>query len=307
MNLLYSYAFGKDYYFLLAAEMVKSARLHGFTGEIVILTDRPYSFEGAKTCVMEMTKNDLWRTAILRAVNTDSFEKILYVDTDVVFTRNPDYLMKSDKVAISTIGNSLCTAIITNHYLTEKEKREAEETKNRGICSGTISFPGKLAKEFMPVWEDRWKSFDKSNAPYIHGREVSWELWDECALQSMCLRGEIDWEFIPSQLVNFPCIPINIEGKFNRDTACMHFVGFANGDKEKAAILEWMQTAQNPLAIPVMLEKIRATCTPPQTTEEKIIAVMGFLKSRDEAKDKQIADLTRRVLALEKKEEMVFN
>lgn len=259
MKLLYSTAFGPEHYFLLANEMVKSARRQGFTGEIVILTDKPYQFDGAIAHVLEMTERDLWRTSIWKAVDVESYEKILYVDTDFVFTGNPEKLMESDKVAITATGNLLCYAAITTAFLTNKERQEAKEKRTVGICSGTVAFPGKGAEAFLKAWEMRWRSFDLSDAPFVMDNPVHPQLWDECALQTMCIRKEIDWEFIPYEKVLYPAFIGLDRRQFSPKVIGLHFVGPIQNESNKMQMLEWMCGFENPLAAGVMVEKIKAS------------------------------------------------
>ena len=258
MNLLYSYAYGDPIYKQLCQEMVSSARANGFKGEVIILTDAPHEFEGARNIVLELGKRELWRTAIRNVLSIEAYEKIAYIDSDIIFTKNPEYLMGFEKIAISSAGNPLTGAIVASHFLRESEKRYAAENKLKGINSGTVVFPGKGAYEFLANWEARWQSFDFDNAPYVLGKPYKEELWDECALQSLCIRGEIEWEFIPSEMVLFPNMQFLNAAPFSKETVCIHFVGSSHLDGGKEKNLEWAIACRNPLAIPVLVQKIKA-------------------------------------------------
>lgn len=246
-NLVYSTAFGKPYYFELAQEMIFSLRRVGYSGEIIILTDRPYHFEGALGIEIDIG-DGLWKAAILKAVNPEVYDRILFCDTDIVFTRNPRdiFNLTGTRVAMETFYVGQYP--IHSQFLSEAEKAIGGPCLN----SGTLVFDGAMASEILSTWEDAWKQAPADGLPDIwDGVEKKakasgiYELWDQAVLQKLVLSGQIETEFIPKEMVCFPALQMFADlpdRPMTLDTVLIHFCGPMQTDSNKSILLEWMRS-----------------------------------------------------------------
>ncbi len=257
MNLVYSLAYGSPYYFEVAQVMITSLRRVGYTGKIIILTDKPWNFEGAEAFPIDVG-DGLWKCALGKAVNIEDYESILFFDSDQTAVKSIDSLFSTTNVKISGNFIQLKHSIGTNYFLTPTQKNVYGNSD--GICSGMFSFPGKVGDCFLTLLENKWKSFDKVNIPFdIWKGAGNVQLWDECALMSLCLDQEIEWEIYPAGTVVFPSIPMQEKNPYDhKNTKAIHFIGTSGMIQNKEKTLEWMWESLNPLKVPVLLQNIQA-------------------------------------------------
>ncbi len=257
MNLVYSLAYGSPYYFEVAQEMITSLRRVGYTGKILMLTDKPWDFDGAETFPIDIG-DGLWKCALGKAVNMEDYESILFFDSDQTAIESIDSLFSTDKVKISGNFIQLKYSIGTNYFLTPSQKYIYGNAY--GVCSGMFSFPGKIGANLLTLLENKWKSFDKLSIPFdIWKGAGNIQLWDECALMSLCLDQEIEWETYPAGTVVFPSIPMQEKNPYDyKNTKVIHFVGTSGTIQNKEKTLEWMKESQDPLKVPVLLQTIQA-------------------------------------------------
>ena len=201
-NLIYSYCFGDTLFFEMEQVMIDSARKEGFTGDIVVLTDKPYKFVGATGYPIKMSDRKLWKCQLAQAVNPEDYDSIFYLDADQVVIRDITPLMDSGKVRIATTGFLLGGATITNSFFTLKEKNRFGNYMS--ICSGDVCFPGSIGRSFLSKWEARWNSLPLENAPDVYNGRATKQHWDEAALATLCFREEIEWDYLPMETMSFP-------------------------------------------------------------------------------------------------------
>lgn len=263
-TMLYTVCFGKEVYFRLAEEMIISARLKGFKGEIFVISDRDWVFPGAAKNIKTGWK--LSRTEIRNHVDLSKYDKVLYSDSDIVFTKNPKHLMRFDTVAVATGTTWLHTAPATNSFMTEEEKEKAKAENAYGINSGTVAFPGKIGHDFLALWEKTWDEFDKTVLSDPWGGDIpNWQNFDESALQVLLLRGMEHHKF-PYNEVNFPIFSViptikerygYNQDSFSSDCSAVHFMPTSiKIDHWKT--LEWMKSLRGKDGVPVALEKVKS-------------------------------------------------
>lgn len=267
-TLLYTICFGdKEIHYRMAEEMIWSARREGYKGHIVVLSDRKWMFPGAaKTIIVPKVSGELYKTKIRDHLNLSAFKYVLYCDTDIIWTLNPEKMMKGDKLRVARGPTLLHSAPATNAMMMDYEKAYAKEHLTHGINTGTVCLPGEQAEDILEKWEEGWASFDKSKLsdPWA-GKAPDHQLYDEAALWVLILRGELEAEVMPKEEVFFPVMhasPI-IRGNFGYENpdfdhraVCCHFVATSMHTNQNA-ILEVMRKT-TATAVPAIVEHLKS-------------------------------------------------
>lgn len=207
-NLIYSVAYGLPEHFVLAQEWVNSIRASGCATKIILLTDREIEIKGAEVIVcLFMTPSQFWKAAIRNVVECEKYDKILFMDTDIVCLKNPNVFFELEGIQIPreeplTITKSGLNPV----FLTEEEKEKFGN--DFSYNAGTIVMPGKWANTFWTEWETEWKLIDwKGQKDYWPDTKIyKGQMYDQGILQAMICRELFSRIPVPmdNSLVGFP-------------------------------------------------------------------------------------------------------
>jgi hypothetical protein len=237
MNLIYSLAFGQDHFFTLAQEMVNGIRRVGYTDEVLIITDRPWTFEGARTEVLDMTHAILWKASLFRVVECSQYEKILFLDSDIALVKHPREVFAYEGIRFPHEPLPLGLSGLNSVFLTQAER--AQYGIQNGVNAGTFLLPGNQAEGFLRAFEAGWRKYEWGDLPdyWPDNGKYKPQMSDQSALQTMILRGEIAVEFFPETVVGFP----GLAQVDPEDVVMLHFCGPRHSEENKAKILSWMR------------------------------------------------------------------
>jgi hypothetical protein len=228
--------FGGVEYFTLAEIMFESLAKVGSTAERVCIGDREYPFNPALgvTCVV-LTKSPSMKASAMGSLGLKSGNYGMLVDSDMVFTKNPDFLFCGDKVRVSTTAVPLASTSFSFNrmYFTEDESRSIPFSKPC-INTGLMVFPGAIAGWFSKAWGDfHGQSIGDDDGDYV-------TVCDQPALEVLLWRGVLKAEYLPTTLMHFPA---GTKNQPHADSICLHFTGYARNQEGKRRIAEDMRKA----------------------------------------------------------------
>jgi hypothetical protein len=260
-NLIYTVAYGLPLHFELVREWALSIRANGFTGDLVLLSDREFEFEGGRTIVCRwMTPGQFWKAAIRTAVNCVDYEKILFVDTDITFLRNPEVFFGLEGIQIPLEPVTITASGLNPVFLTESEL--AEWGGKPSSNAGTIIMPGKDADAFWTAWENTWKAIDWATLKdyWPDTKIYKGQMYDQGVLQAMIVRGQFPKApvVMPPEYVGFPCLT----GADATKAAALHFCGLKHTDGNKRALLDYMVECRDPEKVAGVCQKLRVSAHP---------------------------------------------
>lgn len=238
-NLIYSVAFGVEYHFTLIREWVSSIRSNGYTDEIIILSDKDCEIPGAtvKVCGF-MTPGQLWKAALPKVVNCEDYNKILFLDSDIVFLQNPDLMFGEEGIRIPTEPLAVKMSGLNPVFLTQEELQTHGES--RSFNAGTFLLPGSQAEGFLTAWETTWAAIDwKGQKDYWPDTQLyKGQMYDQGILEAMILRHQFPKPVyeLKRGLIGFPCL--NNEGI--EASVALHLCGLSHNSYNKQALLDAM-------------------------------------------------------------------
>jgi hypothetical protein len=186
-TLLYTVAYGDEIYLKMAENLMASAVANGYTGKTLIL--------GEEHCFPGLPKAGLLRA--LSREEMESYDKILFVDSDCVFIRDVARLFVNEGFSFVVTGHKL--TFFNAVFLSEEEKRSGEKRLN----SGAFLMRGREAFDFLSAWERLWLDAPRREA--TETKELSGtleELLDQAALQALVIRNRI--RYTPLLGMRFP-------------------------------------------------------------------------------------------------------
>lgn len=316
MNLIYSVAFGHELYFQHAQEMANSARRCGYKGHITIITDREYPFTGAFCMVAEHKVGDLWKTEINKLIALDTYDKVLFVDSDIAFIKNPDILFELNGFKCGVEKIKLASHPLNGCYLTAEEKEKAKD--GYSFNSGTILMPGADASRFLDGWNwaFRLNPVDIKNSAWDLTVAASREMRDQAALQVLCTRNFSEMEGLPEGTVFMPGISeIYPDEKWEIDMdqcILIHFNGPLQSKVTQENILSCMKLCAIDVPEVIRAFKKYTRSLFPKDPMTLILDSIKFLADgvgqildKNKALEAKITELSVRVLELEKEPEYV--
>lgn len=255
-TLIYTAATGHPVFRAMARECTTSSRRRGYRGDFLVLTDAPEAFavpggaegfdvarlpEPAAPAEAVLCKAALAR--LLDAAALAAYDRVLYVDADCVFLRDPDALLRFDDIRLACEGQGVSPYNLL--FFETAERARFTENPDPRVNTGTILMPGREAFAFLSEWEAHWRACpcrETARTP-----EWSWcdpMLMDQPAMQRMLYRGDRAWNVFPPGLVRFPLYEPT-EG-----ATLLHFCGPLNGGKtphvrNKESLLDRMRRANS--------------------------------------------------------------
>lgn len=167
-NLIYTYAFdspGEPYHQMMTKMLVSSIFRTGFSGDVLILTNYEHRvFEHGRHNLKEIALDatqippgEIGREILnfkyrsRHFIPAERYEKVMFVDCDCLFLRNPDELLAGDSeimFAEETCGD--ITDRFHNAFLTKKEMKTLDA---HSINGGFYWIAGHRFQEVMAEWE----------------------------------------------------------------------------------------------------------------------------------------------------------
>jgi hypothetical protein len=242
-HLIYTTAQGDPIYLAMARELVRSARRHGFEGEILVLTDREENVEGARCHVDAAAPDRLIKAGLIRALSPGeiaAYDAILYVDSDCLFRKAPEDLFRHDGLRLFA-EKGIARESYNFLFFDEEENERAVKEGLPRINSGTIRIPGLQASSLLSAWQETWLRAPREALCAREGRRrYNPLLMDQPALQVLLLRAGLDWSPFPPGTIGFPVYAASPAATL------LHFCGPLNGGRtsaleNKRQVLRWMR------------------------------------------------------------------
>lgn len=187
-DLAYFVAMGPRRYRWAAWWAVRSLRLQGFSGDIVVITDRPYGFgDDVRNIVVadaDAVAEPKWmKMRACRHITMADYRAVIFLDSDIAVRRplNPFIEMALEQ-QVMTGTDDLMSCIGEGFSLRclEPEEIAANRTR-RAINSGFVVMPGAQADAWLGRWEQmQQETLDRKGAG-----------WDQPGLNACMVRGII--------------------------------------------------------------------------------------------------------------------
>jgi hypothetical protein len=205
MNLLlYTTAFGHPVFRKMAENLMRTARACGFGGDTLIVGDAH--------CLPGMPKAGLLRA--LDREKIESYDKVLFMDSDCIFVRDPAPMFANEGLSLVIGGNAL------NFYNSIFLSREEKRYTGGRVHSGAFLMPGKEAWSFLSAWEGLW--LDAPREQVRKHPDLTWVpegMMDQAALQALVIRSGLAYQ--PLQGMRFPLVKKDWRG----NAVVLHFCG----------------------------------------------------------------------------------
>lgn len=215
-TLVYLVVFGNYIYKEFADLTISSLIKTGYSGDIIVLSDTDYIFEGAKTIVFKEPSSNLYDLCMYRAKILEfasGYDRYLYLDTDVIAVKPIDRLFRELEVSEDPL--IFLTPIELNKRNFKwyggclHSEEETIEERVKPFCAGIFSF-NDSNYDFL----DNWKSFyndrkQDKNLPSVN---------DQSALNSMVYLGIDNIGIYDSNYIYYP----KYQKEEGKDTILIH-------------------------------------------------------------------------------------
>lgn len=152
----------RDRFVKMANTMLKSLSISGYSGDVVMLSDKEIPIENAKLIITDPVPIRLtypydillMRTRIWKYVDLSRYDYVLYVDCDTLINKPLDKMFEEliDKKALSAQGEGKQLRRAPMHQ-TELSKEEiAKYAYEQTWCTGIVGWPGDRL-DFIRNWE----------------------------------------------------------------------------------------------------------------------------------------------------------
>jgi hypothetical protein len=209
-HLIYTAAHGPAVYLEMAAEMARSARRHGFSGDIRILADQDADLEYAQCSRVDRNPDLLAKAGLLRALRRheiEAYDQVLFLDADCVFQGPVERIFRGSGLRVATQGRGASPGEPAYNliFMTPEERQMFCAENRHQINTGMIRMPGKVAHEFLSAWEDFWRACPRLGIR----RAPAWKwcspnLMDQPALQALLMRSKTAWRPFARNAMGFP-------------------------------------------------------------------------------------------------------
>lgn len=166
----------------LCAESLKRTE---YAGEFAVITG-------------EWSNPYLGRTYIYERFHPREFDRVMYVDADCLFLRDPTPLLKHTTapfaVAWERVPIYMSSEDCTQRFLTPEERQRFKH--HAAINTGVFIFEPALLEDFFAGWRALCESGAGGNPN------------DQPAATALLLRQVIKWQFLPTTAVSYPCAPL---------------------------------------------------------------------------------------------------
>ena len=204
--LVYSSAHGEERFFEMAALSRTSLELTGYTGDYQLIPN--------------VTRHHLFgRAGVYRVIeNLAVYVRVLYVDCDTLFLKDPATTILKDKtyasICMSIENNTIagCREKSSYHFLNARQRQLYGSWP--AINSGVIAFDPKRCRALFEEWM-RFDVVDTNRLPD-----------DQAAIIALLLSQRIDWQYIDNDYVWYrSCRPL----PRTPVSTIAHWAGFSPG------------------------------------------------------------------------------
>ncbi len=167
-NLIYTFAFdppGEPYHQMMAKMLVSSIFRTGFKGDVLILTNYEhrvfeYGRHNLKEIALDATRippREIGREILnfkyrsRHFISAERYDKVMFVDCDCLFLRNPDELLAGD--AEIMFSEETCGDITDQYHNAFLTKKEMKSLDAHSINGGFHWIVGHRFQEVLAEWE----------------------------------------------------------------------------------------------------------------------------------------------------------
>lgn len=298
-TLIWTVAFGEPYHLELACEWAKSIREHGYTGDLIILSDRYFDSEYVIVRVCDFMESDkFWKAAIRKVVNLSKYDKVLFMDSDIVCLQNPERFFEMDGISIPLEPITIRKSGLNPVFLTPAELQKYGDEP--AFNSGTIVMPGKDAEAFLTAWENEWAKTDWKALKDYWPKTVFYkgQMYDQGVMQAMIIRGlfPIAPIAMPVDFVGFPCLT----GADASESVALHFCGLKHTGDNKRLLLDSMIECRKAGGVKAVCQKLRVMAHPIEALNDlvnklskAIFAYIPYSEARFKALEDEIRELKK--------------
>lgn len=242
--LVYTTAFGDARFFALAEEMARSLRLRGYEDDLVVIADRAFPFPRqlrVDVRVLEAAPGPRFaKVALPRLMDVSAYDRMLFVDTDVVFLRHPEplFALAGSKVTVSRDHYPLRRNVF-NLSFCDRALRASGLYESRSLNTGVVAFPVARLAPTLERWERVWR--DGLREKNLQNRPAEYaELRDQPALQRMALETPDEFGYIPDELLLMPLF-FSENQPLHPEAVLVHLNGASRSADRKERILSLMR------------------------------------------------------------------
>ncbi len=196
-DLAYFVAMGPHRFRWAAWWAVRSLRWHGFDGDIVVITDRPYDFGNDVRNVVVADRDAVaepkWMKMRARHhIAMVDYRCVVFLDSDIAVSRPLDPFLSlalDQQVMVGTDDLMNCIGEGFSFRCLEPDEIELHRSR-RAINSGFIAMPGAHADEWLLRWEHMQQETLHRPGPG----------WDQPGLNACMVRGIIPIQLIEGQM-----------------------------------------------------------------------------------------------------------
>jgi lipopolysaccharide biosynthesis glycosyltransferase len=215
-TLVYLVVFGNEIYKEFADLTIASLKKTGYSGDIVVLSDTDYKFEGARTIVFKEPSSNLYDLCMYRAKILEfasGYDRYLYLDTDVIAVKSIDRLFTELEVSEDPLIFLTPIELNKRNYKwyggALYSQEETIQEKVKPMCAGIFAF-NKSNYDFL----ENWKTFYTDRKQDNNLLSVN----DQSALNSMVYLGIDNIGIYDSRYIYYP----KYQKEEGKDTILIH-------------------------------------------------------------------------------------
>ena len=295
---MYTVAFGAEYHFELVAEWARGIRAAGFTGDVIVLSDREFDIPTARTIVCGwMTPSQLWKAAIKTAIDCREYDKILFLDSDIPMLQNPNLFFELEGILIPLEPITIRKSGLNATFLKVDELEKYGE--DYSFNAGTMLMPGYLADKFLTEFESVWSQVEWRSKEdfWPQTKTYKGQMYDQGILQAMICRKmfSVMPEIMPKSFIGFPA--------WGDGMGCiaLHLCGLQHNSQNKKSILDYMVMLRDPTKAAEVISKMKSMANPLVNMEKNIEIIFKNIVTLLN----EVNALTKKVQRLEQEKEVM--
>lgn len=289
-TLIYTVCFGLEKHYILACEWVNSIRRTGCADKIIIVSEKDFECPGAEVIVARfMTQSQLWKSAICKLVDLSSYDKILYMDTDIPCLQNPHKFFELSGIQIPLEPIKVIESGLNPVFLTPEEV--TLHGNEHSWNAGTLILPGKHAETFLTEWEDEWKKIDyKNEKDYWPDTKIyKGQMYDQGILQLMICRNLFSKMPIPmpKSFVGFPAL------EECGEQIALHLCGLKHTDQNKKYLLDVMVALRDKSKVKQICAELMERANPMKSIGKKLESAVQMIRDQDQVLSRLIERINK--------------
>jgi hypothetical protein len=189
--------------------MFRSLRKRGYEGDAAILCDRVPGFAeelGVRALPIQIGEAaPLYKARLPALVDVSEYDRILFVDSDVVFLREPSplFALAGERLAVSQDHCPLQRNSFNLSFFSPESRRDPDLASMRSINTGVMVFPGARCAEYLSRWTEAWNLPEVKRKVAIQPLKFA-ELRDQPVMQKLVTEAGLDCVRIPDALLLMP-------------------------------------------------------------------------------------------------------